>query len=135
MIFREHLNFGLVLIVLNGVANQLLEALYPVDSLVALILNMPWIIIYSQLMLSGNSDITNVHRLSDRRRELMPYLRVFPLSHGWPSWRLVSPGLLILEEVVHGDVNSRLITLILRCVFPLHLIGQGLVLCAHASTT
>ena len=81
VIFREHLNFRLVLIVLNSDANQLLEALYPVDSLVALILNMPWIIIYSQLMLSGNSDIANVHRLSDRRRELVPYLRVFPLSH------------------------------------------------------
>ena len=120
---------------LHGVANQLLEALYPVDTLVALVLNMPRIIIYSQLILSGNSDVANVHRLSDRRRELMPYLRVFPLGHGWPSWRLVSPGRLILEEVVNGDVNSRLITLILRCVFPLHLIGQGLVLSAHTSTT
>jgi hypothetical protein len=121
--------------VLDGVANQLLEALHPVDSLVALVLNMPRIIIYSQLILSGNSDIANVHWLSDRRRELMPYLGVFPLSQGWPCWRLVSPVRLILEKVVHGDVNPRLITLILRCVFPLHLIGQGLVLSAHTSTT
>ena len=120
---------------LHGVANQLLKALYPVDSLVALVLNMPWVIIYRQLILSGNSDIANVHRLSHRRRQLMPYLRVFPLSHGRPSWSLVSSGRLILEEVVHGDVHSRLITLILRCVFSLHLVGQGLVLSAHASTT
>ena len=120
---------------LYGVGNQLLEALYPVDSLVALVLNMPWVIIYRQLMLSGYSDIANVHRLGYRRRQLMPYLRVFPLSHGWPCWRLVSPGWLILKKVVHGDVHSRLITLILRCVFSLHLVGQGLVLSAHTSTT
>ena len=108
--------------------------MYPVDSLVALILNMPRIINHSQLILSGDSDIANVHRLSDRRRELMPYLRVLPLSHGWPSWRLVTPGRLILEKIVQGDVYSRLITLILRCVFALHLVGQGLVLSAHTST-